>query len=163
MHSEKIIAALNKQMNAEIFSSYLYLSMSAYFESVNLTGFAAWTKLQSAEEYEHAMKFFEFINQIGGTVALESVAKPQSSWDSALAVFENIYSHEQMITASVNALVDLALEDKDHGVNNFLQWFVKEQVEEEASVKVILERLKGIGDHKNAVFMLDHHAAKRGK
>lgn len=163
MHSEKIIAALNKQLNDEIFSSYLYLSMSAYFETLNLSGFAAWTKLQSVEEYEHAMKFYDFINQLGGTVVLEAIAKPQSNWASALAVYENIYEHEQKITASVNALVDLAIEEKDHAVNNFLQWFVKEQVEEEASVKLILERLKGIGDHKNAIFMLDHHAAKRGK
>lgn len=163
MHSEKIIAALNKQLNAEIFSSYLYLSMSAYFETQNLSGFSTWTKLQSSEEYAHGMKIYDFINQLSGSIVLEAIDKPQAGWASALEVFESIYLHEQKITASVNALVDLAIEEKNHAVNNFMQWFVKEQVEEEASVKLILEKLKGIGENKNAIYMLDHHAAKRTK
>lgn len=163
MHSDKIIAALNKQLNAELFSSYLYLSMSAYFESVSLDGFANWTKLQAEEEYTHGMKFYEFIGQLGGKVVLEAIGKPQTDWASALAVFENIYAHEQKVTSSINDIVDLAISEKNHAVNNFLQWFIKEQVEEEASVKVILDKLKLIGDHSNAIFMLDHHAAKRTK
>jgi len=163
MHSEKIISALNKQLNLELFSSYLYLSMSAYFDSVNLSGFASWTKIQSAEEYEHSMKFFDFLNQLGGKIVLDAISKPKNDWNSAFEVYEDIYEHEQKVTDSINKLVDLAIEEKDHAVNNFLQWFVKEQVEEEASVKLIVEKLKGIGDHKNAVYMLDHHAAKRTK
>jgi ferritin len=161
MHSEKIISALNNQVNAELYSSYLYLSMSAYFESQNLTGFAKWTRIQSGEEYGHGMKIFDFINQLGGTVILGEIKKPKSEWTSPHEVFENIFLHEQKISNLINELIDLAISEKDHAVNNFLQYFVKEQVEEEASVKIILEKLKGIGDHKNAIYMLDHQAEKR--
>ena len=161
MLSEKIQDALNGQLNAELYSSYLYLSMHAYFKSVNLDGFANWMYYQAQEELTHTMKFYDFINQRGGKVKLLPVEAPPNEWGSPLVVFTATLEHEQKVTGLINELVDLALAERDHATNIFLQWFVSEQVEEEESVGGVLEQLKLMGEAKGGLFMIDRELAKR--
>ena len=161
MLTDKMQKALNGQLNAELYSSYLYLSMNAYFKSVNLDGFANWMYYQAQEELEHSMKFYDFIIQRGGKVVLAQIEAPQIEWDSPLAVFEATLAHEQKVTGLINDLVEIALEEHDHATNIFLQWFVSEQVEEEESVGGVLEQLKLMGDAKGGLFMIDRELAKR--
>ena len=161
MLTEKMEKALNGQLNAELYSSYLYLSMNAYFKSVNLDGFANWMYYQAQEELEHSMKFYDFVIQRGGKVVLAQIEAPPSEWDSPLAVFEATLAHEQKVTGLINDLVEIALEEHDHATNIFLQWFVSEQVEEEESVGGVLEQLKLMGDAKGGLFMIDRELAKR--
>ncbi len=161
MLNEKVEEALNKHLNAEFYSAYLYLSMAAYFHSANLDGLANWMRVQVQEELAHTMKFFDYINERAGRVVLTAVEGPPSEWDSPLAVFEDAYRHEQHVTSLINGLVDLALEMRDHGTNNFLQWFVAEQVEEEASVDEVVQKLKLVGDDPNGLFMIDRELAQR--
>ncbi len=162
MLTEKMQTALNGQLNAELYSSYLYLSMNAYFKSVNLDGFANWMYYQAQEELEHSLKFYDFIIQRGGKVVLTQVEAPPPEWDSPLAVFEATLAHEQKVTGLINDLVEIALEERDHATHIFLQWFVSEQVEEEESVGGVLEQLKLMGDAKGGLFMIDRELAKRG-
>jgi ferritin len=161
MLNPKIQAALNSQINAELYSSYLYLSMSAYFDSQNLAGMANWMRIQAQEELTHAMKFFDFVNERGGRVLLTQVEGPKTEWSSPLDVFEETLAHERKVTALINDLVDLSLGEKDHAANTFLQWFVTEQVEEEATAEAILEKLKLVGDDGVAIFMLDGELGQR--
>jgi len=161
MLNAKIQDALNKQLNAELFSSYLYLSMAAYFESKTLPGMAGWMRVQAQEELMHALKFYGFINQRNGRVALTSVDAPQTEWANPLAVFEQSQQHEKKVTGLINSLVELAAAEKDHATEAFLQWFVNEQVEEEASVLTIVDRLKMVGDSPVAYFMLDSVLGQR--
>jgi ferritin len=161
MLTEKMQKALNGQMNAELYSSYLYLSMNAYFKSVNLDGFANWMYYQAQEELEHAMKFYDFICQRGGRVQLAQIEAPPSKWNSPLAVFEDTLAHEQKVTGLINDLVEIANEERDHASQIFLQWFVSEQVEEEDSVGGVLEQLKLMGEAKGGLFMMDRELAKR--
>ncbi len=161
MLTEKMQAALNGQMNAELYSSYLYLSMNAYFKSVNLDGFANWMHYQAQEELEHAMKFYDFICQRGGRVQLVQIEAPPSEWNSPLAVFEDTLAHEQKVTGLINDLVEIANEERDHASQIFLQWFVSEQVEEEDNVGGVLEQLKLMGEAKGGLFMMDREMAKR--
>ena len=161
MLTEKMENALNGQLNAELYSSYLYLSMNAYFKSVNLDGFANWMYYQAQEELEHSLKFYDFIIQRGGKVVLTQIEAPPTEWDSPLAVFEATLAHEQKVTGLINDLVEIALEEHDHATNIFLQWFVSEQVEEEESVGGVLEQLKLMGDAKGGLFMIDRELAKR--
>jgi ferritin len=161
MLTEKMQKALNGQLNAELYSSYLYLSMHAYFKAVNLDGFATWMYYQAQEELEHSMKFYDFVIQRGGKVVLAQIEAPPSEWDSPLAVFEATLAHEQKVTGLINDLVEIALEEHDHATNIFLQWFVSEQVEEEESVSGVLEQLKLMGDAKGGLFMIDRELAKR--
>ncbi len=161
MLSDKMQDALNGQLNAELYSSYLYLSMNAYFKSVNLDGFANWMYYQAQEELTHSLKFYDFINQRGGKVSLLQVEAPPTDWDSPLAVFEATLEHEQKVTGLINELVELALSEHDHATNIFLQWFVSEQVEEEESVTGVLEQLKLMGEAKGGLFMIDRELAKR--
>jgi ferritin len=158
---EKMQEALNKQLNAEIYSAYLYLSMSAYFQSVNLDGFANWMRVQWQEELAHGLKFYDYVNERGGRVVLQAVDEPPSEWDSPLAVFEDTYRHEQKVTGMINKLVDLAVETRDHATNNFLQWFVSEQVEEEASADEVVQKLKLVGDDPSGLFMIDQELGQR--
>jgi len=162
MLSQKIQDAFNEQINAELYSSYLYLSMSAYFESQNLSGMAHWMGLQAKEEHEHAMKFFGFIHERGGQVILKQIDAPKVEWASPLAVFEEAYKHEQHVTSLINNLVELCGKEKDYPGSVFLNWFVTEQVEEEASALEIVEKLKIGGDQPNFLFMLDRQLAMRG-
>jgi ferritin len=161
MLTEKMEKALNGQLNAELYSSYLYLSMNAYFKSVNLDGFANWMYYQAQEELEHSMKFYDFVIQRGGKVHLAQIQAPPTEWDGPLAVFEATLAHEQKVTGLINDLVEIALEEHDHATNIFLQWFVSEQVEEEESVGGVLEQLKLMGDAKGGLFMIDRELAKR--
>jgi ferritin len=162
MLSEKVQKALNEQLNAEMYSSYLYLSMNAYFKSISLDGFANWMYAQAQEELMHAMKFYDYINQRGGRVLLSVIESPPVEWDSPQTVFEETLKHEQKVTGLINALVETALSENDHATNIFLQWFVTEQVEEEDSVGNVLGQLKLLGDAKGGLFMMDRELAKRG-
>lgn len=161
MLNAKLEKALNKQINEEFYSSYLYLSMSAWFESKSLLGFANWMKLQSKEEYLHAEKFYNYVFAKGGRVTLDPIGQPKTEWKSVLDAFQNTLEHEQHITKCVNDLVDLALAEKDHATGAFLQWFVNEQVEEEANATKILDDLKMIGDNSYGIFMLDREMGSR--
>lgn len=161
MLKEKIQEALNKQLNAELFSSYLYLSMSAYFESINLKGFAHWMRVQTQEELVHVMKYFDFLIERGGKAILSSIESPPTEWASPLAVFEHAYQHEQKVTGLINDLVNLAISEKDHATNNFLQWFISEQIEEEASADEVVQKIKLMGDASAGLFMLDRELAQR--
>jgi ferritin len=153
--------AINKQINAEIYSSYLYLSMCAYFESIGLAGSASWMRQQAQEEMFHGMKMFDYVNERGGRVVLQAIEQPQTEWTSAFDVFENVLSHERKVTGLINDLVNLALDERDHATNIFLQWFVSEQVEEEASAGDIVDKLKLIGNDANGLFMLDRELGQR--
>jgi len=161
MIKEKMQEALNQQLNAELYSSYLYLSMAAYFESINLKGFASWMRVQTQEELVHAMKFYDFIIERGGKVLLSSIEGPPTEWVSPLAIFEHAYEHEQKVTGLINKLVDLSAAEQDHATSNFLQWFVAEQVEEEASADEVVQKIKLMGDASGGLFMLDRELAQR--
>jgi ferritin len=161
MISDRMQKALNGQLNAEIYSSYLYLSMNAYFKSANLDGFANWMNAQAQEEMMHAMKFYDFIHQRGGRVLLAAIDTPPTDWDSPLSVFEDTLQHEQKVTGFINELVEIAMEERDHATQIFLQWFVTEQVEEEESVGNVLEQLKLLGDAQQGLFLMDRELASR--
>jgi len=161
MLSKKMGNALNEQLNAELYSSYLYLSMSAYFTSTNLNGFANWMRVQAQEELMHAMKFYDFINERDGKVTLTQIEAPKTKWNSPLEVFEDVYKHECKVTSLIHNLVDLAVTEKDYATNTFLQWFVTEQVEEESSALEIVDKLKLMGDNSVAQFMIDGELAQR--
>jgi len=161
MISEKMQEAINGQINAELYSAYLYLSMSAYFNSINLLGFANWMRVQTQEELVHAMKFFDHVNERNGRVLLKPIQGPTTQWDSPLAAFEAAYKHEVEVTRMINNLVDLALKDKDHATNNFLQWFVSEQVEEESSADAVVQKLKLMGDAPGGLFLIDQELGQR--
>lgn len=162
MFKETIEEALNTQMNRELYSSYLYLAMSADFAKKNLCGMAAWMRIQAEEEYGHAMRFYDYIISRGGTVTLRRVEAPPKSWKTPLQAFENAYEHEQKVTNWINELVDLAMSEKDHATVAMLQWFVNEQVEEEVNASENVASLKLIGD-KGPILMIDHHLGKRKK
>jgi ferritin len=153
--------ALNSQINAELYSSYLYLSMKAYFESINLPGFANWMKVQVQEELMHAMKFFDFVNECRGRVTLKAIEQPPAEWKSPLNVFEETLKHEQKVTGLINNIMNIAIEEKNHATSNFLQWFVNEQVEEEASADKILQQLKLLGSKSAGLFMMDKELGAR--
>jgi len=153
--------AVCDQINAEHYSAYLYLAMSAYFESIDLPGFANWMYVQCQEELIHGIAMYHHIHERNGRVTLKPVDAPPKDWDSPLAVFEATYAHEQNVTARINDLVNLAVEEKDHATNNFLQWYVKEQVEEEASPFAILQRLKMIKNAPEGLFLMDKELAMR--
>lgn len=161
MISKKMENALNEQINAELYSAYLYLAMAAYFESENLPGFAVWMRVQFEEETSHAMKIFDFVNERRGRVALKAIDKPAKEWKSPLAAFEASFEHEQMVSGRINELVNLALAEKDHATNAFLQWFVTEQVEEETSVDTIVQKLKMADKAPGALFMIDQELGQR--
>ncbi len=161
MISDKMNKALNEQVNAELFSSYLYLGMSAWFSEKSLNGFASWMRVQAQEEMSHGMKIYDFVLERGGNIQLTAIEKPESEWGSPLEVVQEVANHEAKVTGLINELVDVALEQRDHATNIFLQWFVTEQVEEEASVGDVLERVKMIGDDSAGMFALDMEMAKR--
>ena len=161
MLKKKIENAFNKHLNAEAFSAHLYMSMSAYFQSITLKGMAHWMRMQSEEETTHEMKFFDYILARGGKVRLDKIDAPKIEWESPLAVFEESYQHEQMITDRINKLVDLAIAESDHASNAFLQWFVTEQVEEEESVSRVVDKLKMIDDAPGGIFMMDRELSRR--
>lgn len=161
MINEKLEKAFNDQINKELYSEYLYLSMQAYFERLNLKGFVNWMSVQVQEEHAHALGMFDYLNQRGGTVELEAIDKPETDWSSPLAVFEQVLEHEEYVTSRINALMDVAEETKDRAAMSFLNWYLKEQVEEEDNVGNVLATLRLIGDDKKALLMLDKDLAAR--
>ncbi len=161
MLNPKIQDALNGQINAEIFSSYLYLSMSAYCESRNLKGMANWMRVQAQEEVTHAMKLYGFINDRGGRVALTAIDAPKTDWDSPLHLFNDVYDHECKVSGLINDLVDLSIAENDHATNTLLQWFVSEQTEEEATAQETVDKLTLVGDSGTGLFMLDAELGQR--
>jgi len=158
---EKMVKAINDQINAELYSSYLYFSMAAYLDSINLKGCSHWMMAQMMEEQAHTKKFYDFLTARGGRVELAEIKTPPSDWESPLAVFENVLEHEQTVTGLINGLVDLALELKDHATNSFLQWYVDEQVEEEETADGILQNFKLNVDNPGGLFMIDKELAQR--
>lgn len=161
MLSPKMEKALNDHLNAEMFSSYLYLAMVAYFQDKNLNGFAHWMTIQNEEENFHSMKFFRYIGGRGGRVCLEAIEKPQSEWKSPLDAMEAALKHEEYISGRINDLVNLAVEEKDHATASFLRWFVDEQVEEEENVNEVVQKLRLLGNDGGGLFMLDRDMAAR--
>jgi len=153
--------AMNEQVNKELFSAYLYLSMAAYFEDKNLSGFAHWMRMQADEEREHAMKFYDHILERGGKVTLKAIDAPKTEWNSNLEVVEEVAAHEAKVTESIYALYELALKEKDYPAQMMLQWFITEQVEEEKNAAEIVADLKLIEERGTAVLMLDKQLGKR--
>ena len=158
---DKVAKAINKQINAELYSSYLYLAMAAYFESKNWLGFANWMKIQSREENAHAMKFYEYVLERGGAVALGDIKAADTVWKTPLEVFEVVYEHELKVTLLINDLFKLARQEQDVATESLLKWFIDEQVEEEAHALQIVDKLKLIKDSANGLFMLDHELGER--
>jgi len=161
MLNNTMLDELNKQINREIYSAYLYMSMSAYSQYIGLKGFANWFMVQYNEEMEHAMKIYTYVNDHGAQVKLMAIDEPPAEFDSALDMFEKTLEHEQFITKSINDLVDLAITEKDHATEIFLQWFVTEQIEEEGNDNDIISQLKLIGDNGNGLLMLDRELGNR--
>ena len=161
MVNDKVQKALNEQINAELHSSYLYLSMSAYFESLSLDGCSHWMRVQAQEELMHGLKIYDYMILSGSRVLLQPVEGPGTSWESPLAAFEAALKHERYMTKRCNDLASLAIAEKDHATNNMMQWFVTEQVEEEANVEAIVAQLKRLGDDGPGLFMMDRELAAR--
>ena len=161
MLKEEVEKALNDQLNFELYSAYLYFSMASYFQHIGLTGFSQWMKVQAQEEVTHAMKIYDFINDRGGRVVLKQIDAPPVEWSSPLEAFEKALEHEQIVTERINKLMDLAVEKKDYATQNLLQWFINEQVEEEASVGEVVNKLRLMGDRKHHLFMLDRELSER--
>lgn len=161
MIKEEVRTSLNEQVNAELYSAYLYLSMSAYFKNINLNGFARWLEVQALEELTHAMKFFNFITERGGRAVMQPIGGPPTTWESPLAACEEIYAHEIKVTGLIHGLLDIATLHKDYATVNFLQWFVGEQVEEETSADAIVQKLKLVGGDGSGLLLLDQEMGLR--
>ena len=163
MLSKAVQDAINEQIKNELYSAYLYLSMSAHFEAGNLPGFARWMRLQAQEEQGHALKFFDYMHDRGGAVRLLAIDQPPAEWKSSLALFQQVLEHEQMVTGMIHRLYELAAKENDYATEIMLQWFITEQVEEEKNAAQIIDTLKLIDAHGTAVLMLDKQLSKRGK
>jgi ferritin len=161
MFSNKVQKAMNTQIKYELESAYIYLSMAAYFESITLPGMAQWMKIQTQEEIIHAMKFYDFIHERGGKVALHALDQPPVEFESPLGVYEKALAHEKKITGNINDLYALAFEEKDYPSQLLLQWFIDEQVEEERSASDVVEMLKRVGDNSHSLLMLDKDLGQR--
>jgi ferritin len=161
MLSKTLLDEMNEQIKHELYSAYLYLSMAAQSEAMNLPGFAHWMRLQAQEEVGHAMRFYDFIYDRGGRVVLQAIDQPPSEFASPLAMFEQTLEHERKVTARINHIYSLAVQEKDFASQSFLNWFVDEQVEEEKNASLILETLKMIGEKGHALVMLDRELGKR--
>lgn len=161
MLNKKMEKAYNEQINAELFSAYLYLSMASYFEDKNLSGFGHWMRLQAQEEVEHAMKFIGYVQTRGGRVVLDKIDKPAAEWDSPLAAFQGALEHEQYITGRINDLVKLANELNDYASGQFLLWYVEEQVEEEENATEICDKLELVGGSPQGILFLDKELGGR--
>jgi len=161
MINKPLLDAINDQINFELSSAYLYLSMAAHFESENLSGFAHWMQIQFKEETDHAMKFFHYVYERGGKVTLKAIHQPTTKFKSPLEVFKQVFEHEQKVTSLIYKLYELALKDKDYATQNFLQWFIKEQVEEEKNASEIINMLEMIGDSPVSLIMADRQLGSR--
>lgn len=163
MFSPKVLQEMNNQIMHELYSAYLYLSMSAHFDANNLTGFAHWMRIQAGEEQEHAMKFYDFIYDRGGKVTLQAIDQPPTEFKSPKDIFAAALEHEKKVTARIDLIYDLAVQDNDHASQSFLKWFVDEQVEEEKNATQILEMLKMAGDSPNLIYLLNHQLGERAE
>jgi len=161
MISKRLVDAFNEQINKELYSEYFYLSMAAWFDSQNLPGFANFFKIQVQEEHFHAMKMYEYVNERGGRIILKAIDKPEVDFESALDIFKKAYEHEQLVTSLINNLMDVATEEKDHATKSFLNWFIDEQVEEEASMDAIVGKLKMLGGNGHGMLMIDNELGTR--
>lgn len=161
MLSTKMLEALNEQINKELYSAYLYLSMSAFLDDKDLPGYAHWMRIQAQEELTHVDRFYTYITNRHGRVLLKAVAAPETEWKSALAVAEATLKHEQAVTASIAKLVDLAVAESDHSTKAMLEWFVTEQVEEEAAADRIIKQIKMVGDFGPGMFLIDRELGNR--
>lgn len=161
MLKEKMLQALNAQINAEQYSAFLYLSMSAYLNDKGLPGFANWMHVQYQEELSHANKFYNYVVERGGRVELKAIEQVPIAWDGVIDIYEATLAHEQHVTGLINDLMEVAIQEKDHASQSFLRWFVDEQVEEEANVTEILDTLKLINGQGNGIFMLDREMRNR--
>jgi ferritin len=161
MLNQRVYNAINDQINAEIWSAYMYLSMSAYFASEGLNGFSNWMKVQWQEELTHAMKFFDYLTERGERPILKPIDEVPEKWDNALHAMEETLKHEQKVTSLINNIMDIAIEEKDHATKSVLQWFIDEQVEEEASAQEIIDSLKLLGDKGHGIYMLDKELKTR--
>lgn len=162
MLSKSMLKALNEQINHELYSSYLYLSMSAHFQEANLPGFAHWMALQSKEEYEHAMKIFRYITERNGRVVLDAIDGPPTEFKKPLEVMKQVLEHEKKVSGLINRLYEMAVKEKDYPTQVMLQWFITEQVEEEKTAGDIIEQLKMVGDMPAGLIMLDRQLGSRG-
>jgi len=160
--NKKLQDALNDQIREELYSSYLYLSMASYCQSINLPGFAHWMRVQSKEELEHGLKFYDFIEERGGRVLLQGIEQPPAEFGSPVDIFTQTLAHEQHITGRIEMLYGMALEQKDYASTGFLQWFIDEQVEEERNATDILNLLKMVGEKGHTLFMVDRQLGGRG-
>ncbi len=161
MLKEKVLKAINLQINHEYYSAFLYLSMSAWFQGKGLPGFANWMYIQYQEELTHGNKFFRFVHERGSQVVLKPIKQVDTDFENVLSVFEKTLEHEQFVTASINSLMDTAIAESDHATQSFLKWFIDEQVEEEANVNELLDVLKMINNQGNGLFMLDRELRQR--
>lgn len=157
----KIEQAINEQINAEMWSANLYLSMAAHFNSEGLSGLGNWMKIQHKEETDHALKFFEYINSRGGSVEIKAIEAVPTKWESPLAIFEETLKHECKVTALINNLMEIAILEKDHATQSMLKWFIDEQVEEEETAQEIIDHLRMIKDNGYGLFMLDKELGSR--
>jgi ferritin len=158
---EKMEKAINDQINAELYSAYLYLAMSSYFQAHDLPGFANWMFVQYQEETTHGLKFYKYVLERSGKIELKLIEAPKTNWKSPLEVFEEVLKHEQYVTERIHNLVDIAIAEREHATNAMLQWYVNEQVEEEANATLIIGQLKRIGESKDGLYMLDKELAAR--
>ncbi len=161
MLKAKVEKAVNAQINAELYSAYLYYAMANHLETISLSGCAHWMRMQAMEEMIHVTRFADYVNDRGGNVKLAAIEAPPVKWKSVLAIFEESYKHEQQVTTNINKLVDVAMSVSDHATVNFLQWFVAEQVEEEATVDRIVNQFKLVDKSEGGVFMLDKELGAR--
>lgn len=161
MWTPKTLDAFNEQINAELFSSYLYLSMSTWLDAQGLQGAAHWMRMQTDEEMLHAKKFIDFVQERDGRVLLTALAAPRTEWKSPLDVFEEVCRHEAEVTGRISKLVDLAIAESDHAANAFLQWFITEQVEEEATAREVRDKMKLAGDNGAVLYMIDQELGGR--
>jgi len=161
MLSKKMEAALNTQVKFEMWSAYLYLSMATYFEDMGLMGFANWMKVQQQEENFHAEKFYGYTFERGGRIKLQTLEAPENTWKNSLTVFKEVLKHEQSVTARIHDLMNLAIKERDHATASFLNWFIDEQVEEEANAQDIINKLKLVEGNASALYMLDKELATR--
>ncbi len=161
MLSKDLEGALNEHLGAELYAAHLYLAMSAYLESLNLPGAAHWMRTQAQEENAHAMRFYRYVFDRGGRVTIGAIEEPPSDFGSALGTFEQALEHERTVSERIQKLYGLATDEQDYATQSFLQWFVNEQVEEEAAASKIVEDLRMIGDDKPALLVLDRELAGR--
>jgi ferritin len=161
MISEKMTHALNEQVNREMYSAYLYMAMSNHSNQAGLKGFANWFMVQYHEEMLHAMKIYEYIQRQGAVATLGAIQAPPADFESPLDMFTQTLAHEQFITRSINDLMEIAIAEKDHATQIFLEWYVTEQVEEEENDNDIIAQLKLIGDNPQGLMMLDRELAAR--